>query len=365
MRRGSVPIRGAQALCGLAVFALAGCGDQAAQPAKAPMPVLTRTIELSDYAPSITLTGEIRAQVQSDLSFRASGRIIERNVDVGVHVAPDQVLAKIDPQEQEANLRATEATVQAAEAQLRQAASSFDRQKTLLDRGFTTRREYDQAEQAFRTAQGSLDAAHAQLATAQEQLAYTVLKAGVSGIITARNAEAGQVVQAAQTIFSLAQDGPRDAVFNVYETLFAHEFVDKNVKIALVSDTAIEVIGTVREVAPTVDPSTGTVRVKIGIERTPPAMTLGSTVTGSGRLKPRKCIILPWSALTSQDGKPAVWVVDLRTRAVSLRRVTVDAYQTGEIILRDGVVPGETVVTAGAQFLRPNQVVALADEVKR
>lgn len=365
MRRGSASIRGAQALCGLAVFVLAGCGDQAAQPAKAPMPVLTRTIELSDYAPSIALTGEIRAQVQSDLSFRVSGRIIERNVDVGAHVASDQVLAKIDPQEQEANLRAAEANVQAAEAQLRQATSSFDRQKTLLDRGFTTRREFDQAEEAFRTAQGSLDAARAQLATAQEQLAYTVLRAGVSGIITARNAETGQVVQAAQTIFSLAQDGPRDAVFNVYETLFTHEFVDENVDIALVSDPAIKVIGTVREVAPTVDPSTGTVRVKIGIDRPPPAMTLGSTVTGSGRLKPRKRIILPWSALTSQDGKPAVWVVDPRTRAVSLRRVTVDAYRTGEIILRDGVVPGETVVTAGAQLLRPNQVVSLADEVKR
>jgi multidrug efflux pump subunit AcrA (membrane-fusion protein) len=113
-----------------------------------------------------------------------------------------------------------------------------------------------------------------------------------------------------------------------------HEFVDRNADIALVSDRAINVTGKVREVASSVDLAAGTVRVKIGIELPPPAMTLGAVITRTGRLKPRKRIILPWSTLASQDGKPAVWVVDPHSRAVALRRVTIDAYQTGEIILR-------------------------------
>lgn len=329
------------------------------------MIVQARVVKFSDYAPSVVLTGEIKARVQSDLAFRVSGRIVERMVDVGAHVAPGQALARIDPQEQEANLRAAGATVQAAEAQLRQATSSFDRQKTLLANGFTTRREYDQAEQAFRTAQGSLDAARAQLATAQEQLSYAVLRASAAGIITARNAEAGQVVQAAQTVFSLAQDGPRDAVFNVYETLFANELVDKNVEVSLVSRPTVKATGVVREVAPTIDLTTGTVRVKVGIDQTPPEMTLGATVTGTGRLKPKKRVILPWSSLASRNGRPAVWIIDPRNRTVSLRAVSVDAYQTGEIVLNDGLAPGEIVVTAGGQLLTPGQIVALAGEVKR
>ena len=363
MRRGFA--RAARALCGFGTLALAACGDQAALPPKPATPVLSRTVVLSEYAPSVVLTGEIRAQVQSDLSFRVCGRITERDVDVGAHITPDQVLAKIDPQEQEANLRAADANVQAAEAQLRQSTSSFDRQKALLDRGFTTRREFDQAEEAFRTAQGSLDSARAQQATARDQLSYTVLHAGVAGVVTARNAEAGQVVQAAQTVFTIAQDGPRDAVFNAYETLFANEFVDKNVEIALVSDSSVKAVGTVREVAPTVDPANGTVRVKVGIDQTPAAMTLGAAVIGAGRLKPRARVVLPWSALGSQDGKPAVWVIDRKTRAVSQRQVNIEAYRTGEIILRDGLVPGDIVVTAGGQLLQPNQIVALVEEVKR
>jgi len=113
-----------------------------------------------------------------------------------------------------------------------------------------------------------------------------------------------------------------------------HEFVDRNADIALVSDRAVNVTGKVREVASSVDPAAGTVRVKIGTERPRPAMTLGAVITRTGRLKQRKRIILPWSTLASQDGKPAVWVVDPHGRAVALPRVTIDAYQTGEIILR-------------------------------
>jgi membrane fusion protein, multidrug efflux system len=342
-------------------MALAACGEGAPPPARAPLTVAAQTVALTDYAPTVTLTGEVRAQVQTDLSFRVSGRVVERSVDVGSHVTPDQPLARLDPQEQQANLSAAEASVEAAEAQLRQATANFERQKTLIGRGFTTRREYDQAEEAFRTAQAQLDSARAQLALARDNLSHTVLRAGVSGIITARNIEAGQVVQAAQTAFTIAQDGPRDAVFNVYEQIFTYEGAGSNpIEIALISDPTVRTTGKVREVSPTVDPATGTVRVKVGIDVTPPAMTLGAAVSGTGRFRSRQLVLLPWSALTENNGNPAVWIVDPQTRAVSLRGVTIEAYRTEEIVIRDGLKPGEIVVTAGAQLLRPQQVVAFA-----
>ena len=178
----------------------------------------------------------------------------------------DQVLARLDPQQQQATVTAAEAAVQAAEAVLRQATSTYERQKALLAKGFTTKREHDQAEEAYRTAQASLDAAQAQLGTARDQLSYTVLRAGVPGVITARNAETGQVVQVAQSVFSIAQDGPRDAVFHVHESIFTHEPGDPAIELTLVSDPAVKAKGTVREVSPTVDESSGTVRVKVGIE---------------------------------------------------------------------------------------------------
>jgi RND family efflux transporter MFP subunit len=347
-------------LAALALTGLAGCQQQNALPEKPPAMVQAMTVELTDDAPTVTLTGEIRAQAQTDLSFRASGRITERNADVGSHVTADQVLAKIDPEQQQANVTAAEAAVRAAEAQLRQASSTFERQKTLFSRGYTTRRDYDQAEESFRTAQGSLDAAKAQLAVARDQLTQTVLRAGVAGVITTRNAEVGQVVQAAQPVFVIAPDGPRDAVFNVHESLFIQEPVEQTVEIRLLSDPNVRVTGKVREVSPTVDPTSGTVRVKIGIERPPAAMTLGAAVSGEGRFRPCKAIVLPWNAVSSQEGQPAVWIVDPASMAVSLRPIVVDRYDTGRIVVREGLRPGETVVTAGAQLLRLNQTIALA-----
>ena len=322
-------------------------------------------VAVSDYAPVVALTGEIKARVQTNLSFRVSGRISERTVDVGARVTPDQVLARIDPKEQKADVVSAEAAVQSAEALVRQTATAFERQKALIKDGFTTRREYDQAEETLRTAEGSLETAKAQLGTSRDALSYTELRAGAAGVITARTAEAGQVAQAAQTMFTLAQDGPRDAVFYVYEAIFLQEPSEPTITLALVSDPSITAKGIVREVSPSADTASGTVRVKIAIDNPPPGFTLGALVTGSAATKARRVVVLPWTALSTLAGKPAVWVVDGKTSAVSLKPVVVAVYETENIVIGGGLEPGEHVVTAGAKLLHPNQIVALAPEAGR
>ena len=102
--------------------------------------------------------------------------------------------------------------------------------------GFTTRVAYDQAQEQLRTAQSTLESAKAQLGTAREALGDTELHARAAGVITARSLEVGQVVQAAQSVFTLAQDGERDAVFDVPESMFFGDVEHGRVSLALVSD---------------------------------------------------------------------------------------------------------------------------------
>ncbi len=361
MRPGLAHIRSplARVICaGALCLGLAGCQPTQTKDLKVVKQVQTIALALSDYEPDVRLTGDIEAQYQNDVSFRVSGRILERKADVGDHVVADQILATIDPQEQNADVAAAQAVLDSAAAQLRQVVATFDRQKELLVKGFTTRREYDQADAAARTAKGSVDSASAQLSVARERLADTQLKAGVAGVITARNVEAGQVVQAAQAAFTIAQDGPRDAVFNVYESLLGGARVDRKVEVALLSDPKTIAWGDVREIAPTVDMTTGTIRVKIGLDDPPATMTLGALVSGVGHIRPRKVLRLPPSALSALARKPAVWIVDPKTEAVSLRNFTIDLYRTDEIIVADGLSPGDIVVTKGAQLLRPGEIVA-------
>ena len=337
---------------------LSGCGEPPPTAAKPPSGVRVRSAVVAPQANAITLTGAIAPRVQSDLSFRFAGRIATRTVDVGDHVEAGQVLAALERTEQLASLSSAKAGVASAEATLKQAKATFERQKTLLAQGFTTQPNYDNASQALQAAQSGLSTATATLGTAQDELDNTELRADAAGVVTARNGEAGQVVDVAQAVFSIALDGPRDAVFEVYEALLARPPGDKTVEIALVSNPSVKAVGKVREIAPAVNPSSGTVRVKIAIERTPPEMGLGAPVSGTGRFQPRDVVTLPWTAFFVEGGRPAVWVVDPQTKAAAPRNVEVDSYRTGELLLRSGVEPGDLVVTAGAQLLRPGEVVA-------
>src|SRR5208337_3435576 len=122
--------------CCLSIALLGGCRQEEAKPNPL-LPVKVQPVKLAKYTPSVTLTGEISARVQSDLSFRLGGRIVERKVDVGAHVEASEVLARLDPKMQEADVEGAAAAVQAAEAKLRQVASSFERQQALLKDGFT------------------------------------------------------------------------------------------------------------------------------------------------------------------------------------------------------------------------------------
>lgn len=322
------------------------------------------TVERVDFAPSLTFTGDIEARIQTDLAFKVSGKISERLVNVGDHVTKGQVLARLDPEQQDADVASAKASVASAQAMLRQSTGAFERQRSLLATGNTTRHNYDQAESTLRTNEGQLRQAQADLATAQDMLSNTELRADADGVITRQAAEAGQVVAQAQVIYTLARDGPRDAVFNVHELALVHLAADKGLRLSLVSNPAVQAVGDVRETSPAVDPSTQTVKVKVGLRQTPPEMSLGVLVNALAPVTARNVIMVPWSSLFDVAGKPAVWTVDPGASTVSLKPIVIDRYTRHSIAVASGLQPGEVVVSAGIQLLRPGQKVEVVPEGK-
>jgi membrane fusion protein, multidrug efflux system len=356
------PNRRRLAVVGLAAATLLAACDQKAPPPRAPTLVRAAIVRMSEQRTSLTLTGDVQARVLADLSFRVSGRVIERRVEVGAHVDAGDLLARIDPTEQKADLDAANAAVTSAQSQLEVAKSNFGRQQTLLASGFTTRATFDQAQQALRVAEGSLETAKAQLGTAKDALAHTELRADAAGTITTRAIEVGQVAQSARAAFTLAHDGDRDAVFDVFEAAFSFKSERDKIALALVSDRTVTATGWLREIAPTIDPKNGTVRVKIAIDDPPAAMTLGSPVIATASQAPQPRIVLPWSALTAAGQSPAVWIVDPADKTVGLRTIVVESYETGTVIVASGLTPGERVVTDGSKLLSPGQTVTFTEE---
>jgi len=346
----------------IAATALSGCSDGSATAVQRATFVHTEIVRPRPRQVSVTLTGTVQARLSADLSFRVGGRVRERLVDLGAHVNPGELLARLDAVEQQADLDAASAAVTAAEARLRVARATFDRQNRLLSSGFTTRVAFDQAQEALRTAEGSLEAANAQLGTAKDALGYTELRAGASGAITARTLEVGQVVQAGQPVLSLAQDGQRDAVFDVYEAAFFGDFDGGLVALTLVSDPDVKAGGKVREVSPAINAKSATIRVKVTIQNPPAAMTLGSAVAGAASRKPVEQIAVPWTALMATGSKPAVWVVQPSTMTASLKPVTIAGYEAGSVVIKDGLEPGERIVVDGGKLLSARQLVSYAEE---
>ena len=91
-------------------------------------------------------------------------------------------------------------------------------------------------------------------------------------------------------------------------------------------------------------------------------MTLGSAIAGTVGTKATTEITLPWTALTAMGSKPAVWIVDPRTNAASLKPVTVGAYQAGAVMIKQGLEPGDRVVIDGGKLLSSGQPVTYDED---
>ncbi|VVN77798.1 efflux RND transporter periplasmic adaptor subunit [Pseudomonas fluorescens] len=350
---------GLKLVLGLSLFALlTACDDKPPVERQRPR-VLVQEVRPADFAATVTLTGDVQARVQTELSFRVGGKIIQRMVDVGDRVSARQVLARLDPKDLQTNVDSAQAQVVAEQARVKQTAAAFVRQQKLLPKGYTSQSEYDAAQAALRSSQSALAAARAQLANAREQLSYTALVADAPGVITARQAEVGQVMQATVPVFSLARDGERDAVFNVYESLLVEPPTDKTVVVSLLDNPQVKTTGTVREITPAVSAQTGTVQIKVTLSELPAGMELGSVVSATAKVPGKSAVELPWSALTKNLSDPAVWLVDGEDKA-QLHTVKVARYLTGKVIISEGLNGGEKVVTAGGQLLHPGMLVEIA-----
>jgi RND family efflux transporter MFP subunit len=345
----------------LPLLAVAACSESNSAPPPVERPVRTVTVERRAVSEPIFMTGHIRPREEVNLAFRTDGKLLERRVAVGDEVKAGQVVARIESQNEVNALRSAEADLAAAQASLTQAQRAEGRQRELLTKGFTTRTQYDQAQQQFQTAQAQVDSAGARLRSAQDRLSYTELRADATGIVIARGAEPGEVVRAGQMIVQLARGGEKDAVFNVPAQLMMLRGVPTNpvVEIAMTDNPEIKTTGTAREIATQADAATRTFPVKIALNDPPAEMRLGATVTGGIVLTSPPVIEIPATAVTRLEGKPAVWVVDPDSKTVDLRTIQVLRVEPSSVIVGDGLRDGELVVTAGVHVLRPGQKVKL------
>ena len=240
------------------------------------------------------------------------------------------------------------------------AAADFKRYKDLREQNFISSAELERRETTLKAAQAQFDQAQAQLSGQGNQLGYTTLVADVSGVVTAVDAEVGQVVAAGTPIVRIAQDGARDVVFSVPEDKVQAVRVGSAAQVQLwASQQTLQ--ATVREVAASADPVTRTYSIKLTLEGKD-VLPLGATVTVAAAAfahGDKPVIKLPTSALLRDGNTSAVWLLDAASMTVKLQPVVIATADGNDVIISSGLASGMQVVVAGVHVLQAGQKVTL------
>jgi multidrug efflux system membrane fusion protein len=301
--------------------------------------------------------GEVRPRHETRLSFRVGGKITERLVEVGTTVRAGQPVARLDPADLSLALASAKAQVASLAAERDLAAADLKRYTNLRDKNFISQAEYDRRASTFTTAEARLEAVQAQYRQAANQAAYTTLAADTTGVITAIEAEAGQVVTAGQTVAKLARPGEKEIVIAVPES--QRELVENSKEYVVTLNAFPGRVwkGRLREFSPAADSATRTYGARITVLEAGEDMDLGMSARVAVASAPSTAgVELPLAAIYSRSDTPNVWVVGaggivrlvpVKTRGLAGERVLVES----------GLSSGDVVVIAGASLIRDGQAV--------
>lgn len=336
---------------------LAACSKPAEKTADI-RPVRALVLASSTVDVAAEFSGEVRARYESRLGFRVPGKIVARKVEVGSPVRRGQVLMQLDPQDLQLSQTQALASLRAAETSRDLADAELKRYRELRRQNFVSQAVLDQRESAYKSAQANVEAARALYRTQSNQAGYASLTSDIDGVVTAIDAEAGQVVAAGTPVVRVARTDEKEVVVGVPEDQVDELRKLGTVKVRLWADPEHPFAGKIREVAPVADPATRTYAFKVSLPPDVKSAKLGMTAvvqfeshSDTPRLK------VPLTALYHEKNATSVWVVE--QGVVKLVPVTVTGADGNDLIVGSGLQAGQTVVTAGVHLLKPGQQVTI------
>ena len=315
---------------------ISGCKKQEVQ--TPPTNVSLITVSTSAGGNNIKLAGQIAPRFESKLSFQSKGIIKERFVNLGDRVKSGMVLMRIDPVDYTLSAQQIDSQVLAAKESLNLAEITLKRSRFMYEQNAISEQQLDQDTKNYQTALASLNSLETQKASSLQQLNYTYLIAPTDGIVSALNAEAGDVVNIAQQVMSIAKDSDWEAEVYIPENnrnlLINNLNMDTKVRFWAYPDLIIN--GKIREISAVADPTTRTYRVRVSLSQLPPIVDLGMTATVEFIPPGKIGIYIPLSAiLGTSDPNPAVWTVE--SNIIKKQPVTLGQFGTDNNITSDTI----------------------------
>ncbi len=316
-----------------------------AQPQRTPMPL------------HLAANGNVMAWQEASIGAESNGlRLTEVRANVGDVVRAGQVLATFAAETVQADVAQARASLLEAQANAFDAAANAERARTLQATGALSQQQIQQLTTAEKTAQARVEAAQALLHAQQLRLKHTQVLAPDSGVISARTATVGAVVGAGTELFRMVRKGRLEWRAEVLASELRPLRPGAKARVTAASGATVE--GTVRMVAPTVDPQTRNALVYVDLPAHP-ELRAGMFARGEFQLGSSDALTVPQEALVVRDGFAYVFAVGADQR-VQQRKVQTGRRQADRVEVLSGIAADTSVAVRGAGFLNDGDLVRVA-----
>ena len=337
-----------------------GGGDRAIE-------VRTQPVEVRDFPRVIDLPGTLEATQQVAIVAQVGGTLLRQHVEEGDTVRAGQRLFSLDSRPAQARIAQSQATLTGARAETAEAEKKLERLDPLMQSGYISRQEYDDALLALEAARARAGTARAEMQAAQLEVQYAEIRAPIAGRIGRIDVRPGSLVQAGgDPLTTLLAPGALDVRASVAqqdlpELAAAQAQGRVKAEIFLEDEGSVRVPGELVFVDSQIDPATGTLPIKVRLGETPPTLLSGQGVKVRLLLgvEPNARVI-PEAAL--QHAQQGTYVYVVRDGKAEVQSVRTLRSLDGEYMVEGELRAGEPVLVEIPQRLRAGGKVRIEGE---
>lgn len=333
-----------------AALMLAGCAqkknsqEQAAAAAMAAQPQAQAVKVMAAAKQDVRQDGVYSATVQAfavnNIAPQSGGRIQKINVEVGDFVGKGQVLAEMD-------------RVQLDQAKLRlsNAETELGRLKQLYEQGGLAQSDYEAAELNFQVSKSTYD----------NLLENTILRSPISGVVSARNYDRGDMFGMAAPIFTVQQITPVKILVGISEGDYTKVKKGDNVTLTVDALPGKTFSGTIKRIYPTIDPMTHTVNIEVNVPNQNRELRPGMYAKVNVTFGHSSSIVVPDAAVVRLQGSGQRNVFVVENGVAVQREVTLGRHFDSQYEILSGLEVGEQVVVKGGSALRNGAAVEVIE----
>jgi RND family efflux transporter MFP subunit len=356
-------------LCGIAALVVLGtstaCSQGKAEEAPAAAPAVqigaesVATVRTEEIRTGPVISGELSAATQATVRAQVGGSVVRMAFDEGEAVRKGAVLAQLEARDLKEALSSADVAVRAAEAALQLAQTEAQRAERLVAGGALAQRDLDNARNAVVNAQSQLAAARSRATSARAQLGDVVVRSPISGVISRKPANAGDVVTAGTELYTVIDP----ASMRLEASVPTDQIRDLRPGVPVVFTVRgydETYTGKIDRVSPAADPGTRQVPIFVSVPNTSGRLIAGLFAEGRVQTAVKKALVVPGTAIDTAGGSPtATRVKDGKAERV---QVTLGLRDSGSerVEVVTGLADGDTVLIGAARGVTPGTPVNIA-----